>query len=238
MPQVKKPLTLESFAAGKMKSVLIGQPENLEVICSLLNGEEPQELCSELRKLVETWQKSGPNLAKMLKDDAVLGVRVRHGRTLLAATSTGKGHLVWLPTPRDVNAHSWKGLALAHFMDLIVNPKWHKLGGPCQRCHKYYVKKTCRQKMYCSRRCGSSMTALATTRKKRIEVRVQKVIRAQAAANQWATVRTRRRWKEWVSIQTMITVKWLTRAVNKGDLRAPVNDSPIPAQESALAQNP
>jgi hypothetical protein len=224
MRQIKKPLTLESFEAGKLNSVLIGQPDDLEGVCYLLNGKAPLELCSEFRKLVETWQKSGPNLDKMLKDDTVLAARVKHGRTLLAPTSTGKGHLHWLPTPRGVKAHSWKGLALAHFMDLIVNPKWHKLGGPCQRCKKYYIKKTLRQKAYCSRRCGSEMTGIAATRKRRQEERVRKLRQAQESASRWTTTRTRQPWKEWVSIQTKITVKWLTRAANRGDLRAPVKD--------------
>ncbi len=177
----------------------------------------------KVRKLVEAWQKSRSNLDKMLKNDKVLAARVRHGRTLLALTNTGKGHLLRLPTPRKFNARSWKHHALAHFMDLIVNPEWHKLGGPCQRCGKYYVKKTSRQKTYCTRRRGSTMTAMATTRKRREAERVHKLRLAQEGANHWATVRTRHPWKEWVSARTKITVKWLTRAVNRGDLRAPVS---------------
>jgi hypothetical protein len=229
MRKIKKPLTLESFTAGKLKSVLIGQPDDLENICYLLNGKEPQELGSELLKLVETWQKSGPNLGKMLRDNKILAARVRHGRTLLAPTNTGKGHLLWLPTPRGLDPHSWKGLALAHFMDLIVNPRWHKLGGPCQRCDKFYVKKTSRQKKYCSRRCGSATTAVATTRLRRLEERSRKVHLAQDAANRWVKVRTRDSWKDWVSTQTKLTAKWLTRAANRGDLKTPMKDGYAPS---------
>lgn len=217
--------------AGKEKSVLFGQPENLESICYLLNSKEPQELCSEVRRLVETWQKSGPNLDKMLNDNPGLAAIVRHGRTRLLPTFTGKGHLLWMPDPPKFKAGSWKGEALAHFMDLIVNPLWHKLGGPCQRCGKYYVKKTSRQMKYCSRRCGFGKTAIETTRKRRQEERARKLRQAQEAANAWVTFRTRLRWKEWVSNQTKITVKWLTRAVNRGDLRAPVKDQPVAAQK-------
>jgi hypothetical protein len=220
--RIKTPLNLESFSTGKLKPVLIGQPEDLKSICLLLNGKEPLELRSELRRLVEAWQKSGPNLAKMFEADEVLATRAKHGRTLLAATNTGKGHLLWLPNPPDFDLLSWKDHALTHFVDLIVNPQWHKLGGPCERCDNYYVKKTSRQKTYCSRRCGSVLTALATTRKRRAEERAHKVRRAQAAADQWPTAPTRRPWKEWVWVRTKITIKWLTRAVNKGDLKVPV----------------
>lgn len=225
--RIKKPPFLESFTAGKLKPVLIGQPDNLEDVCFLLNGKKPPDLCSELRKLVETWQKSGPNLAKMLNDDKVLAARAKHGRTLLVATNTGKGHLHWLPNPKCFDPSSWKDQALAHFMDLIVNPQWHKLGGPCHRCGRFYVKKTSRQKAYCSRRCGLATTAVARTRKRREEEWALKLRLAQAAASDWPTARTGDSWKEWVSARTKITVKWLTRAVNRGDLKAPLKDGAI-----------
>jgi len=221
MQPSQKLLTPEAFADGKLKSILIGEPEDVEDVCFLLNSEEPRELCSELQKLVNAWQKSGPNLAKMLRDDGALESRVKHGRTLLAPTRTGKGHLLWLPNPPNFDPSSWKDIALTHFMDLIVNPQWHKLGGPCERCGKYYVKKTARQKKYCSRGCGSKRTATDATRQRREVEHAEKLSRAQEATDRWPRVRTRFSWKEWVSAQTSITVKWLTRAVNSGNLRAP-----------------
>ena len=215
---------MESFLAGKVKSVLIGQPDDLESTCFLLNSREPRGLCSEFRRLVEAWQKSGPNLSKMLKDDPVLEARAKHGRTLLVPTNTGKGHLLWLPGPDRFDALEWKDHALAHFMDLIVNSQWDKLGGPCGRCQKYYIKKTVRQKTFCSRRCGSAIMALAATRKRREAERAENLLIAQRGIEEWATVRTRDPWKQWVSAQTKITPKWLTRAVNRGELRPPIKD--------------
>jgi hypothetical protein len=229
MRRITKRLNLESFTSGNLKFVLFGQPEGLESICFLLNSTEPPELCSELRRLIEIWQKSGPNLSRMLKDDDVLAARARHGRTLLVPTNTGKGHLHWRPYPQDFDAGSWKDQALTHFMDLIVNPEWHKLGGPCQRCDRFYVKKTSRQKKYCSRRCGSRTTAVAATRKMREEERARKLRRAQEAANRWVKVHTRDSWKDWVSTRTKLTVKWLTRAVNRGDFQAPKKDRNVPS---------
>ena len=52
---------------------------------------------------------------------------------------------------------------------------------------------------------------------------------AQDAANRWVKVRTRDSWKEWVSTQTKLTVKWLTRAVNRGDLKTPIKDGYAPS---------
>ncbi len=168
------------------------------------------------------WQKSGPNLNKLLGSDSALNTSVKHGRTLLVPTNTGKGYLLWLPNPPVSNPFSWKDQALAHFMDLIINPQWHRLGGPCERCGKYYVKKTARQKAYCSRRCGSANTAMASTRRKREKERADKMRHAQAATDKWARVGSRQPWKLWVSMKTKITIKWLTRAANRGELRHPL----------------
>jgi hypothetical protein len=221
MQRTTRPPNLEAFKAGELKSVLLGQPGDLEGACFLLNSQKPLELCAEFRRLVAAWQESGPNLANMLEKDKVLADRVRHGRTLLVPTRSGRGYLLWLPNPPGFNAREWKDHALTHFMDLIVNPQWHKLGGPCHRCGKYYIKKTARQKAYCSRRCGSVATALATTRRKRREERAHKLRKAEEAIGRLATVRIRLPWKKWVSAETKITEKWLTRAVNLGDLGEP-----------------
>lgn len=214
----------ELFAAGKVKSVLVAQPDDLESTCYLLNIAEPAELRVELRKLVKTWQESGPNLAKMLGADKALARRTDHGVTRLLPTHTGKGHLMWRPTPPEFNPLSWKDHALAHFLDLVVNPNWHKLGGPCARCGNYYVKKTARQKTYCSRKCGSAVTANFAIQKARKKEHVEKLRRAQLAADAWQHTRSRLPWKQWVSNKTKLTGKWLTRATNSGQLREPKNE--------------
>src|SRR5260370_6428728 len=104
-------------------------------------------------------------------------------------------------------------VALALFYGLILNPEWGRLGGPCARCHKYYIMKTIRQQKYCSRMCGSWATAKASTRKRLDMEHAHKLARAQAAAQLWLTARTERDWKQWVSRkEASITSKWLTRA--------------------------
>jgi hypothetical protein len=56
---------------------------------------------------------------------------------------------------------------------------------------------------------------------------IKKIARAQSLASQWSATpssRTSMGWKEWVAKaagKSGITVKWLTRAVNKGELTAP-----------------
>jgi hypothetical protein len=214
---------LPAMRLPNRKSVLLLEPsvDDLKSTCYVLNTKEPARLCSELRRLVKAWLESGPDLKKMLEADKVLSRNVRHGRTLLVATGGGRGHLLWLPNPPCSSPASWDYQALAMFMDLIVHPYWEKLGGPCARCGDYYIKKTRRQKVYCSQRCGSATTAIPATRRKRAEEHAEKLRRAQVASAEWITTRTKDGWKDWTSSHTGITMHWLTRAVSNGELRPP-----------------
>src|ERR1035441_10147191 len=214
---------LPAMRLPNRKSVLLLEPsvDDLKSTCYVLNTKEPVRLCSELRRLVKAWLESGPDLKKMLEADKVLSRNVRHGRTLLVATGGGRGHLLWLPNPPCSSPASWDYQALAMFMDLIVHPYWEKLGGPCARCGDYYIKKTRRQKVYCSQRCGSANTALPAVRKKRAGEHARKLHSAQEALLHWKPTSNERGWKEWISKRTGLSINWLTRAVNKGELFPP-----------------
>jgi hypothetical protein len=179
------------------------------------------EMHLELKRLVTVWVQSGPNLRKMFDEDPELKRRTMHGRTLLIPTRTGRGHLSWLPDPPGLDPYSQKDQALMHFMDLIANPEWELLGGPCARCGKYYLKKTKRQKAYCSRTCGAAATAIPATKKRRELEHAAKISRAQRSIAKWSESKRSMKWKEWVSNKTKYTVKWLTRAANNGQLKPP-----------------
>ena len=103
-----------------------------------------------------------------------------------------------------------------------LNPEWDKLAGPCARCGNYYMKKRASQKVYCSRRCGNAATAVVRTRERLDKEHVDKLRRTQAAMQKWSTARTKDDWKVFVSKREPgITPKFLTRAVNKGELKPP-----------------
>jgi len=179
------------------------------------------EMRLELRRLVSVWLESGPNLAKLFKNDPELERRTMHGRTLLTPTKTGRGHLHWQPEIPDEDIHSQKDLALNHFMGLIANPAWELLGGPCTRCKNYYLKNTKGQKSYCSRTCSSAATAIPATKIRRQREHAEKIKRAQEFIHKWAEAKRRLDWKSWVCSQTGYTGRWLTRAVNQRLLRPP-----------------
>jgi len=179
------------------------------------------EMQLELKRLVSAWFESGPNLSKMFDQDPDLKRRTMHGRTLLIPTTTGRGHLCWLPDLPDEDLTSQKDLALTHFMNLIANPDWELLGGPCARCRKYYLKKTKRQKVYCSRTCSSASTAIPAMKIKRQHEHAEKISCTQEYIHKWGEAKRRVGWKNWVSDKTGFTVKWLTQMVNSKQLSPP-----------------
>ena len=98
---------------------------------------------------------------------------------------------------------------------------WQKLGGPCARCKRYYIKRRASQRTYCSRRCGNAATATLRTAEQREREREANLQRADKAIQQWKRTGKQTNWKEFVSRKTGLTPKWLTRAVGRNDLKAP-----------------
>jgi hypothetical protein len=195
----------------------------LEGICSILNQDESSDLlCQELRKLVRAWQESGPNLRKMLAAHKSLAERVHRGSTFLMPTEDGNGYLGWEPMGFG-NQLGVADFALRYFLHLVVHPQWQKFGGPCQRpgCGRYYVKKRKSQKVYCSGKCGHATTASTLTRQRRAEEHADKLSRAQKRVTK-CPIRRNTDWKRWLSeVEPDLSVSFLTRAVNKGELRPP-----------------
>ena len=114
--------------------------------------------------------------------------------------------------------------ALRFFVWLITNPVCDKLAGPCARCGNYYIRGSAANKLYCSRSCGTRATALAATRKRRDEDRADKLRRAAEEIRKWELKPPTKKegyWKAVVSKRGDISVKFLTRAVNNGELKPP-----------------
>jgi hypothetical protein len=176
----------------------------------------------ELRRLVDLWRESGPNLYRFFEENREFKARAMNGQVILFPTRTGRAYLEWLPGSHDDNLLHPKEIALRQFMWLITNPEWESLGY-CRRCNNYYLKRTKRQKLYCSQTCGSRTTAAAAVKTSRERDHKRKLERAQKYIDQWNGSPARTSWKLWVRSKTRYTLNWLTRAVNKGDLQAPTD---------------
>ena len=203
---------------------------NMEAVVELLNPSRHPWLASvyvkgepELRRLVDLWRKSGPNLYKLFEENSEFRTRAMNGQVILGLTGTGRAHLEWLPGSPNSRLMQPKEVALRHFMRLITNPEWELLGF-CKRCENYYLKRRKSQKTYCSQTCGSRATATEAVKASRQKEHKKKLERAQEFIHKWNELRPRMPWKPWVGNETKYTPNWLTRAVNKGELRPPMLD--------------
>lgn len=228
--------TMESFGYEPNPSLAKAQIKNLvsalnETQISTSPVGRPKEIHTvrlgmlkkqkELRRLLEAWSASGPNLQKLFTQYPEIERRTKYGETIFLATKSGRGHLEWTPNPIGANRSSAKREVLEDFMMLIANPRWELLGGPCARCGDYFLKHTKRQKVYCSRICSSAATAIPAMKRKRQEEQTRKIRSAQQCISEWGMTKRRLGWKEWVSNETGYTTRWITRAVNRGALRPP-----------------
>jgi hypothetical protein len=207
---------------------------DLEFICKVLNGEAAsKETSLKLAKLVTEWQESGPNLVKMMMKPANLklwNTLINSCHATWTITETGGAYINHTPgialrkfghsRTRD---EEQEAQAVILFYSLTIGP-WEKLGGPCPRCRVYFIKKRANHKIYCGRKCGSLASAKKATRERLDKEHKHKLEQAQAAIQEWNALKRRpaMSWKQWViTKEPDITSKFLTRAVNKGELIPP-----------------
>lgn len=174
-----------------------------------------------LRKLVKEWLDSGPNMELMVERNPSLWRKIEKVIIELQPTNTGAVKVDLAAMPREEELPRFDLFVHSFFLLLIMNRYWNRLGGPCARCDNYYIKKTSRQKVYCSKRCGLMETSISANRRRRLRMRMEKVEKAREFIAKWKTTRTKRNWKEWVSEKTRFKRTWLTRAVTSGDLDEP-----------------
>ena len=183
-----------------------------------------REAPAHLRQLVESWRKCGLDPRVINSEKAALWREITaHWQklpTVLVQTSEGGAGIWWNSRP-DPDP---RGEALRWFIEFLMNPECVKLAGPCDRCGNYYIRKSARNKVYCSRSCGAKATATAATKRAREEKHQKKLARAREAIRQYVKAGTRMPWKHWVATKERaaeITPKFLTRAVNSGELQVP-----------------
>ncbi|MGA3317300.1 MAG: hypothetical protein ABSC64_12790 [Candidatus Korobacteraceae bacterium] len=186
-----------------------------------------------LIRLMKRLKECGGNLQKMMNGDPKLAKVVADVCVTRWMPSTNRRAFLVLqpsveiqalspmPEPQKIKERA-ELLAALRFHAGTLNPEWDKLTGPCARCGNYYIKKRESQKVYCSRRCGNTATAVARTRERLDEEHADKLRRSQAAMQKWPTARTKDDWKAFVSKQRELEIsrKFLTRAVTKGELTA------------------
>jgi hypothetical protein len=198
----------------------------LENILAGLNELEPRSPESQklLRELVRQWNECEQNLQQMLNEMPRLAPAIRREwKALLVVGSDGTPCLSITAAPDGSKLSIDARFALELFMNLLIDPRWQMLGGPCRRCHRYFAKKTKRQTVYCSRKCAKDNTAAAATQKRLADQRIANLECAEAAIQEWKKHSRRQDWKRFVVNRCGISLHYLTRAVNRKELRPPEN---------------
>ena len=105
--------------------------------------------------------------------------------------------------------------AEADFLQFMLHPDNWQLSGPCQRCHKYFLRSTRRPRSYCSRKCGASDTAIRTTEEARKKEKTLKLNAVNEAIEAWRQADTSEEWRAYVARRVKgVTQKLLTRWAN------------------------
>lgn len=213
--------------SSKSKPVLLKPPgkEYVEHVCAVLNSEKDVSARPELERLVQLWLNMNPDLDgawnPIWAGDGYEDIRESWQCYFDMTQGTRRCHLQLGPRFKwDTGPPEKRARML--FGRLLLVPECEKLAGPCPRCGRYFIKKTLKQKLYCSRSCGSRESAEVATYKRREEEHAEKLTRAMKTTALWNPRRSRQSWKEWVSSRHPdITPKWLTRAVHRGELTDP-----------------
>jgi len=184
---------------------------------------------------VELWNRSGRNAEALLAEHRYLRLKLREQPWTAKVFVSGSGlellvappaSLLRFPPPPEGTQVAIENARLA-FLALLLFPGRDWLSErPCARCDRYYFRKTARQKVYCSRKCGKDGTAAFATRQRLAAEHELKLKVASQEAQIWASARTKDDWKTWVCKRPSgrregLTPKFLTRAVNKGELTEP-----------------
>ena len=172
----------------------------------------------ELRRLLTAWRDSGPNISKLAIAEPFL---TRRFAAQLIPNPSRFAQMAYFTAPGDIEQAEPVAIAQGLFMNFLLNQDNERLGGPCRHCDKYYVMKTKRQDVYCSKQCGQKHTSQAAIRKYRRVQHAKKLEKANRYAARWAKTKTSKDWKDWINRETLISKNFLTRAVRNGELLEP-----------------
>jgi hypothetical protein len=186
-------------------------------------GGDYQPIQAEMRRLVQAWRRSGPNVIKLLDAQPEVNQAIQKSSPVFLPTNGSVGQLAYLTATEFSLTDKPLEIALGHFIQFLLNPYNEKLGGPCKQCGNYYVKKSERKKaVYCSVRCGHRFTSRLANKERRDREHEKQFKLAKKSIARWRNAKTSKPWKEWVSIETNISKQWLTRAVEKREISEPV----------------
>jgi len=167
-------------------------------------------LSSELRRMVDLWQASKHNLRTLFETDRELAKELHTFRVQLIADHEGAPRLSILTAPQGDGAQTPHSIALALFLDFLLNPVRDLLGGPCKECGRYYVMDSRKHYSFCTNNCGKKYTSRKTNRDRAREEHEDKIARVKIAIKKWQKTAKDEAREDFVHRTEFISKKFLT----------------------------
>ncbi len=220
--------------------------KSLREVLELLNGGTPEwlretdapqseiekvrtrqrsEVRQHLTEMVQGWLASGPVLSKWAEMKLSVGYPNLSGwegasRVMFRPEGPRLRYFIKYAPRRRWSA--WDH-AVNQFLRLVTNPKCGQLGGPCERCGRYYIRAGRKPKRFCSKHCARTEGAKTAMQRKREKAREEKLEAVTKAMAEWES-RSRRaeKWRGFVCRKCPgVTLTFLTRAIHKGEISEP-----------------
>ncbi len=179
-----------------------------------------------LQLLVDSWMAAQCNYTQWARSNPEFLDRINNAIKEFTLELTGSGGTakVVLRKPIagwDPNFHADQQAAKL-FLDFITSPLYDRIG-QCRRCSRYFVNVTGYwKKVYCSGKCATRHTALISMRARRRMERSEKLKKCRRGLEAYARLKKApKNWKDYVSKKAGVTPKFITRAVNNGELPQP-----------------
>jgi hypothetical protein len=188
-----------------------------------------QIMRKNLIRYVDTWYEVKPNFKSWVEKNPKLSellLRAAHQTRYEVIPTVAAGAILSRVSPslrtRGIRAKAAHDAAWL-FIDLVTGSVPYDVG-KCERCAGYYLNFSGhRNKVFCSRRCATASSAEKATRERRMKEKRVKLTRAAELCKVWKSAAAKQAdWKQWVAKRSGLTPKWLTRAVNRGELRPPI----------------
>jgi hypothetical protein len=233
-----KPVTLsEPREAIALTTRLNSLPASFTPSSEAKYRKVQDEFVRTLRDLVEKWHDSGWNLAQCFRSNPSMQSSIerllrRQPLALLPSSDPGPSVLVnpFAPTTPFTVRRNRRGKsdhmanaredARTLFIRLAQHPGCSRLG-KCVRCGRYFYGRSGQKCCPRPRRCGSYLAAIRATKANWRQARKTLIDMAQQEVARWETEGVRTPWKTWVARRVKKTEKWITRAINRGELTPP-----------------
>jgi hypothetical protein len=191
----------------------------------LLSGKRKQAYRLTVGRYVDSWLDAGRLFGRWREQNAALARRMERLAAVLRVEPVEGAHGAFslrVYGLADRSARQVERTAVWDFLLLLASPAAERFG-KCDRCARYYVSRTARpNKRFCSRSCAWRDSATQAVQRKRQTEWEEKLKRTRAVLRDLLPEDVGRKdWKKRVARKASVTPNWLTRAINRGDLKVP-----------------